>query len=70
MVKVSARSNNIWGSEAPKKGHFMDIESVQKSSKFFSFTTTYAILLKLTTDIYHNMVFHLAKSWGVSHRVH
>ena len=70
MVKVSARSNNIWGSEAPKKGHFMDIESVQKSSKIFSFTTTYAILLKLTTDIYQNMVFHLAKSWGVSHRVH
>ena len=59
MVKVSARSNNIWGSEGPKKGHFMDIESIQKSSKIFNFTTTYGILLKLTTDIYQNLGVYL-----------
>ena len=26
--------------------------------------------MKLTTDAYLNKVFHLAKSWGVSHRVY
>ena len=70
MVKVSARSNNIWGSEGPKRCQFMDTESWQKTLKIFNFTTTYAILMKLTTDIYLNKVFHLAKSCGVSHRVH
>ena len=47
----------------------MDTESIQQILKIFNFTTTYAILMKLTTDIYLNKVFHLAKSWNVSHRV-
>ena len=47
----------------------MDIESIQKTLKIFHFTTTYATLMKLATDIYLNKVFHLAKSWGVFHRV-
>ena len=35
MVKMSARLNNIWesnGPKNPKKGPFMDAESIQKSS--------------------------------------
>ena len=47
----------------------MDAESIQETLKTFNFTTIYAILMKLTTDIYLNKVFHLAKSWGVIHRV-
>ena len=35
-----------------KKGHFMDAESVRKSLKTFSLTTTTAILIKLTTIMY------------------
>ena len=38
--------------------------------KFLNFTTTYAILIKFTTDMYLNKVFRLAKSWGVTHKVH
>ena len=37
----------------------MDAESIQKN-----LTTTNALLIKLTTDIYLIKVFHLAKSWG------
>ena len=44
----------------------MDGESIQKT---FNFTTTNAILMKLTTDVYLNKVFHLAKSWSVTHKV-
>ena len=73
MVKVSATSNNIWGSKGAKnrkKGeHFMDTESIQKTFKIFHFTTPYAILIKLTSDIYLNKVLYLAKFWNVSHRV-
>ena len=54
----------------PKRGHFMDTESIQKTLKILNFTTTYAIPMKLTIDIYLNKVFHLAKSWDVSHRVY
>ena len=43
----------------------MDAESIQK----INFTTTYAIMMKLTTDIYLNKVFHLAKSWDEIHRL-
>ena len=32
----------------------MNTESIQKTLKIFHFTTTYAILMKLTTDIYFN----------------
>ena len=47
----------------------MDSEVIQKTMKNFNFTTTNAILIKLTTTMYLNKVFHLAKSWGVTHRV-
>ena len=52
-----------------KRGHFMDAKLIQKTLKIFNFTTTYAILIKLTTDIYLKKVFHLGKSWGLSHSV-
>ena len=43
----------------------MDPESIQKT---FNFTTTNAIPMKLTTDMYLNKVFHLPKSWGATHK--
>ena len=48
--------------------HFMETESIQKTLKIFNFTATFAILMKLTTDIYLNKFFHLAKSWCLFHR--
>ena len=38
--------------------------------KLLNFAATNAILIKFTTDMYLNKVFHLAKSWGVTHEVH
>ena len=69
LVKVSAGLNNNWGvrtQKSLKRGHFMDAESMQTT---FNFTTSNAILMKLATGIYLNKVFHLAKSWGVTHKV-
>ena len=47
----------------------MNAESIQKILKIFNFTTTYTIMMKLTSDIYLDKVFHLVKSWGVIHKV-
>ena len=44
----------------------MDVESMQKT---FNFTTTNAILMKLAADLYLNKVFHLERSWGITHKV-
>ena len=52
-----------------QKHHFIDPESMNQYEKLFNFTTTYAILIKLTADIYLNKIFCLEKSWGVTHRV-
>ena len=75
MVWISARLSNIWGSKSPKnlkRGHFiqgvMSFQLKQKKLKIFNHTTTYAILVKFTTNMYLNKVFHLEKFWGVSHR--
>ena len=44
-------------------------QSTQKTLKIFNFTTTTnTILMKLATDIDLNKVFHLLKSWGITHR--
>ena len=55
--------------KSKKRGHFMDTESIQKTFKVFHFTTAYATLIKLTSDIYLNKVLCLAKFWDVSHKV-
>ena len=47
----------------------MDAETIEETLKIFNFTTTYAILMELTKNIYLNKVFHLAKSWVVIHGV-
>ena len=51
----------------------MDAKSIHETLKTFNFTKPYAILMKLTTDIYIYIylkkVFHLAKSWPVIHNV-
>ena len=52
-----------------KMGHFMDAESIQETLKNFNFTTSYALLMKRTTDICLNKVFHFKKSLGVILRV-
>ena len=43
----------ITAQETPKKGHLMDAESIQKILKIFNFTTTYAKLMKFTTNMYY-----------------
>ena len=41
-----------------KRGHFMDAEAIQKTLKIFNVTTTYALLIKLTTNMQHlNKIF-------------
>ena len=65
-----SKIKQYFGKKGPKKSQkgTMNTESIQKTLKIFHFTNRYAILMKLTTDIYLNKVFHLAKSWGVFHR--
>ena len=36
---------------------------------FNNIATTTAILMKVTAELYLNKVFHLAESWGITHRV-
>ena len=48
---------------SPKKGPFHGCWI------FNNITTTTAILMKLTAELYLNKVFHLAESWGITHRV-
>ena len=54
MARVSARSNTILGSKGlknPQKGPFHWILDQYKKLNIFDFTTTYAILMKLTRYI-------------------
>ena len=48
----------------------MDTESIQETLKIFDFTTAYAMLMRLTTDMYLNKFFPLAKSWSLSHKMY
>ena len=48
----------------------MDTESIQETLKIFDFTTAYAMLMRLITDMYLNKFFPLAKSWGLSHKMY
>ena len=45
----------------PKKGHFIDAESVRKTLKIYYLTSKNAILIKLTTIMYLYETFHLPK---------
>ena len=45
------------------------LNQYKETLKIFKFTATNAILMKFTTDTYLNMVFNLAKSFGVTQRV-
>ena len=44
----------------------MNAESIWEILKIFKFTIINVILMKLSTDIYFNEIFHLAKDCGVS----
>ena len=55
LLRISAISDHIGGVRAqkpPKKGYFVDAESVRKTLEIFNLTTTNAILMKLTTIMY------------------
>ena len=55
LVRISAILDYIWGSKGqkpPKKGYFINAKSVRKTLETFNLTTTYAILMKLTTIMY------------------
>ena len=55
LVRISAILEIFGGvrtRKPPKKGHFVDAESVRKALKIFNLTTTNAILMKLTTIMY------------------
>ena len=55
LVRMSAKLDHNLGSRGPKtsrKGPFMGAESICKTFEIFNSTTTYAILMKLTTITY------------------
>ena len=53
----------------PKRGHFMDAALPWKHLKIYNLRTTNAILMKLTTIMYHHMTFNLAEDWGITQKV-
>ena len=57
LVKISedgTTSGGVRSKKSPKWDNFMDVESIGKTLQVFKFTTTYAILMKLTTNMYLN----------------
>ena len=52
LIRISVILDPYFGGvrtqKLPKKGHFVDAESVPKTLKNFNFTTTNTILMKLT----------------------
>ena len=51
-----------------KKGHLMDAASPRKHLKIHNLGTTNAMLMKVTTIMYHHKTFNLAENWGVNRR--
>ena len=78
MAKISAQSDAVYWSYCPKTfvGLFKhcvclsgrNFETLQ-TFETLNLATTNAILMNLTTDTYLNKVFHLARCWGVTHRL-
>ena len=57
LVKISEDgtiSRGVRSKKSPKWDNFMDVESIGKTLQVLKFTTTYAILMKLTTNMYLN----------------
>ena len=76
MVKVSAKSNNIWGSKGPKiprtipyHGYWINTKNLE-NFKFHNCICYTDETYHRYIYIYLNKVFHLVKSWGVFHRVY
>ena len=42
----------------PKKGYFVDAESIRKMLEIFNLTATNSILMKLTTIMYTDEIYH------------
>ena len=57
LIKISENGTICGGvrsKKSPKWDNFMDVESIGKTLQVLKFTTTYAILMKLTTNMYLN----------------
>ena len=48
----------------PKRRHFMDASSPRKHLKSYNLTTKNAILMKLSTIMYHHKMFNSAEDFG------
>ena len=71
LVKISAKSDNIWeskGPKNPKRGPCHGCWISTKNVEIFILTTTNAILMKLTMITYLHKIFNFPKSWGVTHQ--
>ena len=54
-MRISAildHNGEVRAQKLPKKGYFVDVESVHKTSEIINLTITNAILMKLTTIMY------------------
>ena len=73
LVKVSARSNNIWGIKGPKntkKGRFHGCWINTKKKLKILISQPHMLYWWILPHIYLNKVFQLAKFWGAYHRVY
>ena len=52
ILAIMNHSGGVRAQQPPKKGYFVDAESVRKTLEIFNLTTTNAILMKLTTIMY------------------
>ena len=52
ILAILNHSGGVRAQQAPKKGYFVDAESVRKTLEIFNLTTTNAILIELTTIMY------------------
>ena len=72
--KIEQYLGEYWSKPTPTPlengSPFMDSEVMQKTLENFNFTITNARLIKLTTKKYLNKTFHLAKPWGITHRMY
>ena len=58
--KIAPYLGELGPKKTPKMGHFMVAPSPQKHLKFYNFTTTNGIKMKLTTIVHLHETFHLA----------
>ena len=65
--KTSPKLDYIWGSKEQKtlpEWAPVDTDLVRKTLEIFNLTTTKAIMMKLSSNLYLFKIFHLANTWG------